>query len=206
MRHKPHFAPKSVRVADARGEVLRIQIPVPTTTSPESETALAIRDARIDLWRDPDWQRLWLALQSRPWHSLAIVPGSEGAPKDFALRIAVILSRTGMVHLGRPVQVCDATNVPLAYLTQLIEEMAHCKRAGEPILVALAPAAGSPLTVSIAQATDAALLCVLLERMTNAQTKKTVTQIGANRFVGSAIFRSEGELSPVAPPSSRRRR
>lgn len=177
-----------------------------TTSPPKSETALAVRDdVRIDLWRDPEWQRLWLALQSRPWHSLAIVPGSEGAPKDFALRIAVILSRTGMVHLGRPVQVCDATDVPLAFLTQLIDEIAHYKRAGEPILVALAPAAGSPLTVSIAQATDASLLCVLLERMKGAQTKRTVAQIGANRFVGSAIFRSDGELAPAPAPSSRRR-
>lgn len=164
------------------------------------QTALALRDdrARIDLWRDPEWQRLWLSLQGKSWRSLAIVPAAKGAPKDFSLRIAVILSRTGMVHLGRPIQVADATNVPLGYLAQLLDEISRCTKDGDLILVALAPIAGSPLTPSIAQAADASLLCVMLERMKTAEMKKTVAQIGANRFVGSVIFRDE-DLEP--PPS-----
>lgn len=173
-------------------------------------TTLAVRDQRVDVWRDPEWQGLWLALQVRPWTSLAVVPAAEGAPKDFTLRIAVILSRVGMVHLGRPVQVADATNVPLAYLTQFMEEVTRCTKDGDPILVALAPVSGSPLTVSIAQATDAALLCVLLEKMSNSQAKKTVAKIGNNRFVGSVIFRGEGTLDRPAssrpPPRSSRSR
>jgi hypothetical protein len=178
---------------------------VSSVSKPNQETALSVRDTRLDLWRDPEWQRLWLALQSRPWRSLAIVPAAEGAPKDFTLRIAVTLSRTGMVHLGRPVQVADATNVPLAYLTQLMDEISRCTKDGDPILVALAPAAGSPLTVSIAQATDAALLGVMLERMSSSQMKRTVSQIGANHFLGSAIFRSDGKFESERPPSSARR-
>jgi hypothetical protein len=164
---------------------------VPTAPKPNRETALAVRDPRIDLWRDPHWQRLWLALQVRPWRSLAIVPAAEGAPKDFALRIAVTLSRTGMVHLGRPIQVADATNVPLALLTQLMEEISRSNNEGELMLVALAPVTVSPLTLPIARALDAALLCFLLERMSSAQTKKVVSQIGLSRFVGSAIFRGD---------------
>jgi len=172
-------------------------------TKPNQQTALAVRDARFDLWRDPEWQRLWLALQSRPWRSLAIVPAAEGAPRDFSVRIAVTLSRTGMVHLGRPVQVADATNVPLAHLTQLMDEISRCTRDGDPIIVALAPTPGSPLTVSIAQATDAALLSVLLGRMSTAQMKRTVAQIGTSRFLGSAIFRSDGRLDSERAPESR---
>jgi hypothetical protein len=182
--------------------VLRTWLPrVSSVSKPNHETALAHRDPQVDLWRHPEWQRLWLALQVRPWRSLAIVPAAPGAPKDFALRIALILSRTGMVHLGRPVQVADATNVPLAYLTQLMEEVARCTRDSEHVIVALAPATGSPLTVSIAQATDAALLCVLLERMASTQMKRTVSQIGASHFVGSAIFRSDGSLD-AGPPAT----
>lgn len=162
----------------------------------------------IDLWRDPEWQRLWLALQTRRWRSLAIVPAAEGAPKDFALRIAVILSRTGMVHLGRPIQVADATNVPLAYLTQLMDEIEHVKREGDLMLVALAPAAVSPLTVPIARATDAAILGVLLEKMSTTQTKKVINDIGVNRFLGTVLFRPDGKPdmgpSSVPAPSSRR--
>jgi hypothetical protein len=161
-----------------------------------------VRDARLDLWRDPEWHRLWLSLQTRPWRSLAVLPAAEGAPKDFALRIAVTLSRTGMIHLGRPVQVADATNVPLAYLTQLMDEISHISKEGDLMLVALAPAAASPLTVPIARATDAALLCFLLEKMSGANTKRVVSQIGASRFLGSAIFRGDGQLEQNAKGSS----
>jgi len=150
-------------------------------SEPSSETALAVRDARLELWRDPEWQRLWLA----------VVPASEGAPADFTLRVAVTLARTGMVHLGSPVQVADGTKVPLAYLTQFMEEVQRCTRDGERILVAVAPMTKNPITLSIAQATDAALLCVLLDHMTSSRSKKTVAEIGFNRFVGSVIFRGD---------------
>ncbi len=166
------------------------------SSKPNHETTLALPDPRLEPWRDPEWQRLWLALQVRPWRSLALVPAASGAPKDFALRIALILSRTGMVHLGRPIQVADATNVPLAYLTQLMDEVSHCTKDGDVILVALAPAGGNPVTVPIARAMDAAILCVLLERMSSSEMKKTVAQIGANRFVGSSIFRADDRLDP----------
>ncbi len=155
----------------------------------------------MDLWRDPEWQRLWLSLQARPWRSLAIVPAAKGAPKDFSLRIAMILSRTGMVHLGRPIQVADATNVPLGYLAQLLDEIARCTKDGDLILVALSPTAGSPIAPSIAQAADVCLLCVMLERMLASEMKKTVAQIGASHFIGSVIFRNEEAVSS-GPPSS----
>ena len=86
--------------------------------NPRNEEALALREQRADLWREPDWQRLWLNLQGRPWHSLAVLPAATGAPADFTLRVAVTLARTGMIHLGRPVHVADASKVPLAYLSR----------------------------------------------------------------------------------------
>jgi len=152
-------------------------------------TGLAVRDPRVDLWRDPEWQRLWLSMQARPWRSLGIVPAAKGASPDFTLRIAVTLARTGMIHLGGPVQVADATKVPLTYLAPFMEEVRHVTQGGEVILVALAPIAENPLTVSIAQALDASLLCVLLEGMAASQSKKTVNQIGPSRFIGSVMFR-----------------
>jgi hypothetical protein len=159
-----------------------------------NEQALALRQQRADLWREPEWQRLWLGLQGRPWLSLAVVPAATGGPPDFTMRVAVTLARTGMVHLGRPVHVADASKVPLAYLTTFMEEVHRCVREGEVILVALGPIFDSPVTISIAQATDAALLCVLLEHMATAQANRTVAQVGRNRFVGSVIFR-DGDLN-----------
>ena len=157
----------------------------PPASSPYS---LAIPPAPLEPWRDREWQGLWLSLQSRPWTSLALIPAGDGAPDDFTVLVAVILSRTGMVHLGSPVQVADATKVPLSQLTGFLEQVNSVAREGERIIVALPPASQSPVTKSIAQATDATLLCVLIEKMSFFQARKTVNDIGASRFLGSAIF------------------
>jgi hypothetical protein len=167
-----------------------------TQSKTKPESAIAIyREPSIEPWRDPDWQRLWLALQSSPWKSLALVSAASGAPADFTLRIAVTLARTGMVHLGRSVQVADATKVPLAYLAQFMEEVRRCVKDGDLTIIALSTTTDSPITVSIAQSADTALLCVLLDKMGSSQAKKTVNQIGASRFIGSAIFHASGGLA-----------
>jgi hypothetical protein len=167
-------------------------------------SALALGNTRVEPWRDPEWQRLWLAIQERPWRSLAVIPAGNGGPPDFSVRIAVTLARTGMVHLGSPVQVADATKVPLAYLASFTEEVRRCVKEGDLILVALAPVQGSPVTISIAQSTDAAVLCVLLEHMESAHARRTVAEVGHSRFVGSVILR--GDSLPPPPPSSRGRK
>ena len=100
----------------------------------------------------------------------------------------MVLSRTGMVHLGRPVQVADATHVPLNQLTAFFNEVQRSTEQGERLLVALPPADKSAITASIARSSDAALLCVLNERMNSGAAKRTVNLIGAARFLGSAIF------------------
>jgi Mrp family chromosome partitioning ATPase len=119
---------------------------------------------------------------------LALIPAGEGAPADFTLIVAVALSRTGMVHVGSPIQVADATQVPLNQLTAFLSELRRCTVNGDRVLVALPPATSSPITSAIAQSVDAALLCILLERMLSSQAKRTVKQLGASRFLGSAIF------------------
>ena len=50
----------------------------------------------------------------------------------------------------------------------------------------------SPITVSVAQSSDYALLCVLLEKMATADAKKVVSQIGPQKFIGSAVFHPNG--------------
>ena len=179
---------------------------MPTKSKPKNDTALArYAESSLEPWRDPDWQRLWLALQASPWKSLALVSAAAGAPGDFTLRIAVTLARTGMVHLGRSVQVADATRVPLASLAQFMEEVRRCIKDDDLIIIALSTTADSPITVSIAQAVDGVVLCVLLDSMASSQAKKTVNQIGASRFIGSAIFHSSGGLAAdTIEPSSRR--
>jgi len=167
-------------------------------------TPLAPRPAS-EPWRSADWQKLWLSVRQKNWSSLALVPGAVGAPADFALTIAVTLARIGMMHLGTPIQVADATTIPLVHLVQFTDELSRIKADGELALVALAPASENPITVSLAQAADACVLCVLLEAMSVADTRDTVVSIGSNRFIGQAVFRSppepaQGDMKDVKRP------
>jgi hypothetical protein len=154
----------------------------------------------LEPWRDPEWQRLWLALESRPWTSLALVPAGEGGPEDFTLTVAVNLSRTGMVHIGAPIQVADVTNVQMRQLNQFLAEVESYAERGERILVALPPIGKSPLTTAIAQASGGALLCVMLERNRTSDAQRTIRQIGQARFLGTALFRpSDVDGGPIHP-------
>ena len=149
----------------------------------------AIEPSRlVEPWLDAEWQRLWLAVESRPWSSLALVPASDGASIDFTLTIAMTLSRTGMVHLGSSIQIADATQVPLSQLSAFSNEVRRCTSNGQRLLVALPPTKDSAVTAAIAQLADVALLCVLSNRMSTDQAKRTVQLVGPARFLGSAIF------------------
>ena len=66
-----------------------------------------------EAWRDPAWQRLWLAIEPRPWRSLALIPAGEGGEPALTLGVAVTLARTGMVHLQSPIHVADAMKMAL---------------------------------------------------------------------------------------------
>lgn len=166
---------------------------------PEGSLALRPAHSEVATWRDPDWQRLWLAVEAKPWRSLALIPAGVGASPDFTLVVAVALSRTGMVHLGSPVQVADATGVQLNQLTAFLSEVHRCTSTGERLIIALPPTEGNPITASLVQATDAAILCVLLDRMSTADAQKTVKTVGQARFLGSAIFRPQ-QISAVPKP------
>jgi hypothetical protein len=161
--------------------------------SPDApRTALAhAQPTAMEPWRTDLWQRLWLSLQAKPWTVLAVIPASSGGPRDFAQLIAVTLARTGMVHLASPIHVADGADVTLATVVAFLEEIKHYRDAGDRILIALLPISESLVTESIAQSADFSLLCVLFESMAWGETRKTVTRIGPDRFIGSAIFHPE---------------
>jgi hypothetical protein len=142
-------------------------------------------------WRDSEWQKMWLALQGRRWTSLAVCPAGTGVGVGFSLAVAIALARTGMTHLGAPIQVADGTGVQLSDVMDFAAEVKACSARGEQVLVALAPIAQSPIAVTLAQAADCVLLCALLEKMTSAEAKDTVNKIGKDRFLGTIVFRPE---------------
>ena len=152
----------------------------------DQSTALVHR-ANREPWHDPQWQQFWLAIETRPWRSLSLVPAGEGGPVDFTLNLAVNLSRTGIVHIGTAIQVADATSVPLGQLNAFLTEVRRCTSTGDRLLIALPPTGASPITTSIAQASDAAVLCILIEKMSSADAKRTLKLVGHSRFIGSVM-------------------
>jgi len=163
-------------------------LPAQPLSNRDSSGSQALVQLQQKPWNNQEWQRLWLAVESRPWRSLALIPAGQGASADFILIVAMTLSQTAMVHLGKPIQVADGTQVPLNLLTAFSQEVKHCTSTGERLFVALPPIGGNAITTSIAQATDAAVLCILSGKMSSGDAKNTVKLIGAQRFLGSAIF------------------
>lgn len=152
------------------------------------DTSLTVREPPKEAWRDADWQKLWLVLKGKPWTSLAIVPAAAGGPPDFTLTIAVTLARIGILHLGSPIHVADATRIPLVHLEQFTEEITRLNQDGDLVLIALPTIEENPVTVSVARSASAAVLCILMEKMAAADCKRTVERIGASHFLGSAVF------------------
>jgi hypothetical protein len=126
---------------------------------------------------------------------LAIVPASSGAPKNFTTKIGVALAHVGMIHLGGPVHLADGTDLDLPGMRSFLADVAHCRAAGDRILLALAPIGENPITETLVQSADCALLCLLLEEMNSAEASNTVSKVGKERFVGSTIFRAEGTIA-----------
>ena len=169
---------------------------IQTTHASGSRGTALDRPSEFEPWKRPDWQRLWLASHTttKPWRSLALVPAAEGAAPELTLHIAVTLAHTGMVHLGAPIHVADATRLSLGELVPFSEEVTrYTAETGGMILIALPPIADNVTAVSLAQQADRCLLCVLLGKMSLSASKKTLAKIGQERFVGSVVLR-EGDL------------
>jgi hypothetical protein len=167
-----------------------------------TETALVAREPRDEAWRDADWQKLWLLLKARSWTSLAIVPAGAGAPPDFTLTIAVTLARIGILHLGTPIHVADATTISLGRLEQFTEEVQRLNREGDLVLIALPTIDESPVTIALAQQASFSVLCILLGVMSSSEAKRTIHRIGRSSFLGSALFHPAGIESAKAKARS----
>jgi hypothetical protein len=141
-----------------------------------------------ELWNDPSWQRIWLAIQGKEWRSLAIVPAGQGLG---TLDVAQALVDVGWQHRGLPIGLADLRNVTLPYIDSVIDEVRAHVFAGERVLIALRSVFENPATVPIAQAADRALLCVELGTSRIDRAKESIDQIGHERFVGSVIVRGE---------------
>ena len=158
---------------------------------------LARRDPRHlrEAWNDPSWQQIWLAIQSKEWRSLAIVPGSRGIS---TLELAQILVDVGWQHRGLPIGLADLRNITLPYIDSVIDEVRAHVDNGERVLIALRSVFENPATVPIAQWADGALLCVSLGNTKMTGAEQTLEQVGKARFLGSVILRNGSSSSQLA--------
>lgn len=147
-----------------------------------SQVALSTVVRSDEPWREPEWQRLWLATQDRPWRSLALVPA--GGPPELALEVAMSLARTGMLHIGGQIHVADATTLELESVGEFTHQLRSSMQTGH-VIMALAPSHLNPVTVPLAHTADCALLCVLLSHVRIADAKRTLDEIGRNHFIGA---------------------
>lgn len=178
------------------GEPRLTDSPPPTTSLATAEGTGLSKFSPSQAWTDPGWQQLWLTLDRMPWRTLALIPAGDGAPSDFSLTMAVTLSRTGMSHVGAPILVADGRQVPLNQLNAFLADVRTCRDEGERVIIALSPPGENPTTVAMGKAADAAVLCVMLDRMHSSDAHKTIKLIGASKFLGSVIIRPD-DARPV---------
>ena len=148
---------------------------------PELVAPVSARKEVVDGADAIAWEKIWLAVQRRPWRSLAVIPVGPGA---FTPRVAGALAEVGSRHLGLPVRVTDATGLTLSRLETFLGEF-RARRG----IIALGPVLESPASLALARAADAVVLCLVLGESSISAAEQTVEEVGRPRFLGSVLLR-----------------
>lgn len=149
-------------------------------------------------------QRLWFALERRPWMFLTVVPAHPGAP---ALDAAQAILEAGSPYPEPPLRLVDATGIEPAGAPPLVSEVRRRIAQGERVIVVIDSLITHPASLPLALAADAAVLCVTLGETDFGSAGKTLTLVGRERFVGSVTFprpakKKRREASPQKKPKS----
>ena len=137
-------------------------------------------------------QELWFATLRRPWRSLVLVPTSPGSS---ALPLAQALARFGSFLRRQPVRILNGEGMGLQEIAELTMELEFAKSAppgtAEPALclIVLEPITINPLATAVALAADAVLLCVDYGESNLDVARKTIEQIGPERFIGCVALK-----------------
>ena len=150
---------------------------------------------------DLELERLWMAVSSVEWRSLALVPASGGLP---TVELARTLSSLGFRNYGESIGVADLTDVR-CNLEAPIEVIRWHVRRGERVIVAVGPCGRSVATVPLVRAVDCAILCIALGRTRIDEANDTIARLGRDAFLGTLLVRPERALAPVPDPVLTRR-
>ena len=159
-----------------------------TTENPEPSVAMMpfsppVPPRTTSPWDRPDWQRIWLATQKRPWQTLAVVPADDGMSTH---EVSTIIAALGQ-HNGEPMGFADLRDVSLGSVTDVLDKMAWHVGRGDRVVLAMRSTRENLATIPIARAADAVMLCVTLGATPIEVVEEAVHHFGKERFLGSML-------------------
>ena len=150
-----------------------------------SSTALAKVERHLSVFaEDPNWQRIWLNLESQSWHSLAVVPAGERS----SIELVHALAAVAWHQRSTPVIVADLRNLNLAGLAAARSEIRRRVEVGERVLIGMNSINGNPTSSAVAREADRVILCVHLGLTLRSQLKQTIRELGTQNCLGSILF------------------
>jgi hypothetical protein len=145
-------------------------------------------------------QQLWIALEKRPWRSLALLAGSRGVA---TLDVADLLAKIAWWYSGEPTSVFDLRDLSVRLVDHQLRELEQQLAAGDRVFVALRSTLENPSAVRVAQACDAVALLVALGETDVKSAEGTINAVGRERFLGSILLPTRGSVrrQPAAKPA-----
>ncbi len=143
-------------------------------------------------WDRADWQRLWLATQSRPWNTLAVVAGERDIS---TLEVANLITTLGLKY-GESLRLVDIGEVDLDRVAVILELTEQVVAAGSRVVFAARSINENLATIALARGCDCVILCVSLGSTSIAMVEETVAQIGKERFLGSLLVKGQPPPNP----------
>lgn len=135
-------------------------------------------------------QELWLTLARNPFHSLVLIPASDGGAE------VVAALATSLADMGRRLRDGMVSFLVVGDLhdpatASLVASQLAGGRAASPeaqVIVALPPVITDPLGVAIAHAADLVVLCVEMGRTRTQDVQGSLDRIGRDRVSGAILL------------------
>jgi len=152
--------------------------------------ALVVHDRQLDVFRvAPDWQRIWLTLESESWRSLVVLPTGDLSSIELVRGLAAVAWQ----QRGTRIIVADLRSIAIAALSAARQELRRHVESGDRVMIATQSLDASPTTATIAREADRALLCVHLNKASLGQVRKAIKELGKQRYLGAiAINQGSG--------------
>jgi hypothetical protein len=134
---------------------------------------------------DSDWQRLWFAMLTKSWSSVAVVPTEPGIDVG---RVAEGLVAVGSRHGAKPVHLLKGIGIRLTDVQSVVDLLNTMTDRGGLVVVPVDPIAENPAAVPLIRAATGAILISRLGASRLSQARDTVRVIGKERIMGSVVL------------------